>query len=71
MPGGDYKGGLSSGVFEGQGQFNIHHPNDDWEHFEGQYEGGFRKTGSYNLASGDSYEGKIAMKEYSMILIYS
>merc|ERR1712013_627574 len=27
------------------------------EHFEGQYEGGFRKTGSYNLASGDSYEG--------------
>jgi len=55
--GGDYKGGLSSGVFEGQGQFNIHHPNDDWEHFEGQYEGGLRKTGSYNLASGDSYEG--------------
>ena len=63
IPGGDYSGGLSSGAFEGEGQFNILHPDDDWEHFKGQYEGGLRKTGSYNLASGDTYEGNITGKE--------
>merc|ERR1711920_484849 len=55
--GGNYIGGFSSGAFDGDGEFNIHHPNDDWEYFKGQYESGYRKSGSYQLSTGDQYDG--------------
>merc|ERR1712183_319364 len=58
--GGEYSGGFSSGAQEGDGEFNILHPDDQWEHFKGQYLGGYRKTGTYELATGDKYEGDFA-----------
>merc|ERR1712142_176735 len=60
--GGNYSGGFSSGAFDGDGEFNIHHPNDDWEYFKGQYESGYRKTGSYQLSTGDQYDGAFTGK---------
>jgi len=60
--GGNYIGGFSSGAFDGDGEFNIHHPNDDWEYFKGQYESGYRKTGSYQLSTGDKYDGAFTGK---------
>merc|ERR1711970_1600369 len=58
--GGEYSGGFSSGDFDGDAEFNILHPNDDWEYFKGQYDGGFRATGSYKLTSGDTYDGSFS-----------
>merc|ERR1711970_215907 len=58
--GGEYSGGFSSGAFDGDAEFNILHPNDDWEYFKGQYDGGFRATGSYKLTSGDTYDGSFS-----------
>jgi len=55
--GGEYSGGFSSGAQDGDGEFNILHPDDDWEHFKGQYAGGYKKTGTYKLTTGDKYEG--------------
>jgi len=61
--GGNYSGGFLSGAFDGTGDFNILHPDEQWEHFKGEYEGGFRKTGTYTLSSNDQYDGAFTGKK--------
>ena len=57
--GGEYSGGFSSGAQNGEGKFDIlYNPaTDDWEYFKGEYDGGYRKKGSYKSNTGDTYEG--------------
>jgi len=60
--GGEYSGGFSSGAQNGEGKFDIlYNPaTDDWEYFKGEYDGGYRKKGSYKSNTGDTYEGEFS-----------